>query len=131
MVEQEKDTLQKIRLIKNLFSAEEAQDVTELHSKSEEVKAPEQILPDQETRDFLDEREEFRDEMLQELNIDSYLQNYESLCRYGLDEYFMDLLKWEINIKLGNDPDIFFSPEFELRYKNQEEMLELVEDLKD
>lgn len=90
-----------------------------------------ELIPDQELLSFLDEREALREQMYEDLSIASYLRSHDKLTRFGLDEYFMEVLKWEINLKMGGEPDTFFSNEFELRFKSQEFMLELVKSLQD
>jgi len=132
MEEHENDMKRKINLIQDLFACEPVQ-VADDHNATTTHGAENQqeMVPDQELLEFLDEREELREQMYDDLSIDSYLQSYDKLCQYGLEEYFMELLKWEINLKMGGDPDIFFSRDFELRYKNQDEMLELIKNLQE
>ena len=114
----------KINLLKELFDGEVIQQPDETTPSPDDRTA---LLPeDNEIGAFLDERKEFREKMHQELSIDSYLQHYDEICRFGLDEYFMDLLKWEINLKIGNDPDHFYSHDFELNGKSQKEMVDLI-----
>lgn len=127
MDEHENDMKRKINLIQDLFACEPVQ-VADDHNATTTRGAENQqeMVPDQELLEFLDEREELREQMHDDLSIDSYLQSYDKLCQYGLEEYFMELLKWEINLKMGGDPDTFFSRDFELRYKDQSEMMELI-----
>jgi len=132
MEEHENDMKRKINLIQDLFACEPVQ-VADDHNATTTHGAENQqeMVPDQELLEFLDEREELREQMYDDLSIDSYLQSYDKLCQYGLEEYFMELLKWDINLKMGGDPDTFFSRDFELRYKDQEDMLELVKSLQE
>lgn len=128
MEEHENDMKRKINLIQDLFACELVQ-VADDHSApaTRGAKNQQEMVPDQELLEFLDEREELREQMYDDLSIDSYLQSYDKLCQYGLEEYFMELLKWDLNINMGNDLDEFFSPEFELRFKDHQELLDLAE----
>lgn len=132
MEEHKNKKKQNLNLIQDLFVCEPVLETEDPFSTDACKTVMEEIMaPDQEQLDFLDERERLREQLNQNLDITSYLRSYDKLCRYGLDEYFMELLKWEINMKTGGDPDTFFSQEFELRYKDQEYMLDLIKNLED
>ena len=130
MEEHENYMKRKINLIQDLFLCEPVQVAVDHNAPATRgAENQNEMVPDQELLEFLDEREELREQMHDDLRIDSYLHSYDKLCQYGLEEYFMELLKWEINLKMGGDPDTFFSRDFELRYKNQDEMVELIKNL--
>ena len=132
MEEHDNNIKRKIDLIQVLFGCEPAC-VANDHNVPVTGGAEYQreMVLDQELLEFLNERDVLREQLHNDLSISIYLRTYDKLCQYGLDEYFMELLKWEINLKMGGGPDTFFSRDFELRYKNQEEMLELVRSLQE
>lgn len=119
--------MQNIKIIEKLFDCEPVGEDPKRFSRNIVAgKMEEEIILDQDTVEFLDEREALREEMEWDLSIATYLQSYEKLVRYGLDEYFMEQLKWEIHLKMGGEIGTYFSREFELRFKSQEYMLDLV-----
>jgi len=120
----------KINLLKELFDGEVIQQPDETTPSPDDRTA---LLPDENSFDpdidlqaFLDEREEFRIKMHQELSIDSYLQHYDELCRYGLDEYLMESLKWHIRNEMEDCAALFFESDFYMRFKHYKTVNEIV-----
>ena len=84
------------------------------------------IIIDDELKSFLAEREQAKDRFLQNLSLESFLQNYDEICRYGLDEYLMESLKWNIRNEMEDCAALFFESEFYNKFKRYKTVNDIV-----
>lgn len=79
---------------------------------------PEQYIPDEEELQFLEERDKLEQETA--WSFEMYVQNYEKLKEYGLDEKLLKQLKWLIIFYLENRRDEFLGSQFYEKFKDHE-----------
>ena len=79
---------------------------------------PEHYTPDEEELRFLKERDKLEQET--EWSFELYLENYDKLKEYGLDEKLMIQLEWFIIFYLENRKDEFLGSAFYQMFKNHE-----------
>jgi len=84
------------------------------------------IVIDDELKSFLAEREQVKDIFLQNMSLESYLQSYDELCRYGLDEYLMESLHWHIRNEMEDCAAQFFESDFYMRFKHYKTVNDIV-----
>ena len=79
---------------------------------------PEHYIPDEEELRFLKERYKLEQETA--WSFEAYVENYEQLKKYGLDEKLMIQLEWFIIFYLENRREEFLGSAFYQKFKNHE-----------
>lgn len=97
------------------------------HSAYSELSFPTDNQPDEELKNFLIERETIRDRVFQNLSLETYMENFDELKLYGLDEFFLESLKWFIRLELSENPLPFFESNFYQKFKNHKVVIDIVD----
>lgn len=79
---------------------------------------PESYSPEEEELILIDERRKLEEEM--SLSFKAYVENYDELKAYGLDEKLMIQLEWFIIFYLENRREEFLGSAFYQKFKNHE-----------
>lgn len=96
------------------------QSQSEEEASIEEIKKlfdaiPDAYSPDEEEIRLMDERQKLEEEMA--WSFEAYVENYDLLKAYGLDEKLINQLEWLIVFYLENRKEEFFGSEFYERFK--------------
>lgn len=99
------------------------QSQSEEETSIEEIKLlfdaiPDFYSPDEEELRLMNERQKLEEEMA--WSFEAYVENYDLLKAYGLDEKLINQLEWLIVFYLENRRDEFLESEFYRRFKGHE-----------
>lgn len=79
---------------------------------------PDAYMPDEEELRLMDERHKLEEEM--SWSFEAYVENYDLLKAYGLDEKLLNQLEWLIVFYLENRKEEFLGSKFYKRFKEHE-----------